>query len=211
MGEYLSQFTFYDVVGYLLPGLIGLCALCLGFSAIDPNWAVPSPKNGGHWFVLVVAAYFVGHTVQGLSNRLFQRSTLRAQVARACKPAVATLVARAIEHHGIQAADNEGRFAALDALKVSFADREIFVARQGFFRGSSLSFALLGVALVGACVFRTSVEVFGLFLERALCGAAGSVAIGFAVLFFFRYRDFIRHELEYAAAEAAKEHKRGES
>lgn len=52
MGEYLSRFTFYDVMGYLLPGLVGLCASLVGLSAINPAWAVPRLTDGGHWTAL---------------------------------------------------------------------------------------------------------------------------------------------------------------
>jgi uncharacterized membrane protein YiaA len=204
MGEYLSRFTFYDVMGYLLPGLLGLCAAFIGLSAINPAWAVPALSEGGHWFAVIVGAYFVGHAVQGLSYRFFPRSVLRAQIARACTPAVATVVHRAMEHHGIETADGEAAFAALDALKLDFGDREVFIARQGFFRGSSLSFGLLAVALLAACIFNGSVSLFGASIDRALCGVAGAVCAGASVLFFFRYRDFLRHELEYAAAQGAK-------
>lgn len=161
MGEYLSRFTFYDVMGYLLPGLLALCAALLGASAIDPAWAVPAISDGGQWFMLIVAAYFVGHAVQGLTYRLFPRSTLRAQVARAASPAILAVVTKAIEHHDLKAVDAVERFAALDALKVEFEDREVFVARQGFFRGSSLAFGLTAVALLAACIFARKVSVFG--------------------------------------------------
>jgi hypothetical protein len=203
VGEYLSRFTFYDVMGYLLPGLVGICAICAGLSAIDHTWSLPAINAGGEWFALIISAYFAGHAIQGLSQRIYQRSVLRNQVARRSKPAVTAVVRRALERHQIQAGGTEADYAALDALKLCFDDREVFIARQGFFRGSSLSFALAAVALVLACLFNSSVTLFGLTLGRALCAIAGGLCSGVALLFFYRYRDFIQHELEYAAAAGA--------
>lgn len=208
MGDYLSRFTFYDVMGYFLPGLLGLCAALLAASAIDPAWVMPAVATGRQWFILIVAAYFAGHAVQGLAYRAFPRSASRAQVARKASPAVLAVVAKALEHHEMTVEDAVGRFAALDALKVEFGDREVFVARQGFFRGSALSFAALGVVLVVACLFGRQVCVFAFAFDRALCGIGGVLGVGIGVLFFFRYRDFLRHEFEYAAAAVVKEHER---
>lgn len=204
MGEYLSRFTFYDVVGYLLPGLIALCAAAFGLSAANAAWSIPALTDGGQWFALVVCAYFLGHATQGLSVRVFRRSTLRDQVARACKPATVEVLNRALAHHDLKADGNEARFAALDALKMKFDDREIFVARQGFFRGSSMAFALVAVATLIAAILARPISAFGLQLDRGLCVVVGACCAGTAVLFFFRYRDFLRHEMEYAAAEGAK-------
>ncbi|MCE2925666.1 MAG: hypothetical protein LW822_09510 [Phycisphaeraceae bacterium] len=207
MGEYLSRFTFYDVFGYLLPGLIAVCAAAFGLSAANAAWSIPSLSDGGQWFALVVCAYFLGHATQGLSVRIFQRSLLRDQIARSCKPASAEVLKRALAHHDLKPEGNEARFAALDALKLKFDDREIFVARQGFFRGSSMAFGLVAVATLAAAYFARPVMAFGLTLDRVLCVVVGLVSLGLAVLFFFRYRDFLRHEMEFAAAEAAKEYK----
>ena len=207
MGEYLSRFTFYDVMGYLMPGLLALCATLLGASAIDPAWTFPPVSGGGQWFMLIVTAYFTGHAVQGLTYRLFPRSALRSQIARSASTAVLTVVARALEHHDLKAGDAIAQFAALDALKAEFEDREVFVARQGFFRGSTLAFGFTGLVLLASFVFDRHPSVFGFAPDRPLSGVCGAAGIGVAVLFFFRYRDFLRHEFEYAAAAIVRDHK----
>ncbi|MFO0375544.1 MAG: hypothetical protein ACK51N_00705 [bacterium] len=207
MGEYLSRFTFYDVVGYLLPGLIALLAAALGLSAVNAAWSVPALTDGGQWFVAVITAYFLGHATQGLSVHVFRRSMLRDQVARKCKAAMSEVLTRALAHHDLKVEGNEARFAALDALKLKVDDREIFIARQGFFRGSSMAFGLLAVATLAAAIWSHPISAFGLTLDRGLCIVVGLVAAALSVLFFFRYRDFLRHEMEYAAAEAAKDYK----
>ncbi len=204
MGEYLSRFTFYDVMGYLLPGLIALCAVLLAASAISPAWTTGAVSEVPHWFVLLVAAYFAGHAVQGLTHRLFPRDVLRAQIARTAAPALLSVVRRAMEHHSLPATEAVSQFASLDALKLDFEDREVLVARQGFFRGSSLSFGFLGVVLLVSGIFGREVSVFAFAPGRGLCTTGGVLSLGLGALFLCRYRDFIRHELEYAAAEAAR-------
>ena len=70
-----------------------------------------------------------------------------------------------------------------------------------------MAFGLVAVATLAAAYFARPVMAFGLTLDRVLCVVVGLVSLGLAVLFFFRYRDFLRHEMEFAAAEAAKEYK----
>jgi hypothetical protein len=203
MGEYLSRFTFYDIVGYLLPGALGLCAIAILLSVLNPAWAIPEPNGGGRWAVLVIAAYFIGHALQGVSYRLFPRAKLRGAIARDCSAAVDRIATKALERHSIEATEKAERFAALDALKVDFPDREVFVARQGFFRGAALAFALLCVVLAVAAILARAVLLFGVSIDRPQSAIAAIAAAGLCILFRTRYRDFLQHELEFAAAAGA--------
>lgn len=207
MGNYLSQFTFYDIVGYLLPGALGVCAGAMLLSVLNPAWVVPEPSSASGWLVPVVAAYFVGHALQGVSSRLFSRAKLRSRIAQKSTVAVERVVARALERYSIDVAGKVDRFAALDALQIKSPDRDVFVARQGFFRGAALAFALLAAALAAGAVFAQGVALFGMTIDRPRAAMAAAVSVGLCILFRARYGDFLRHELEFAAAAGASAEK----
>jgi hypothetical protein len=205
MGNYLSQFTFYDIVGYLLPGALGVCAMAMLLSLLHPAWAILEPTSSGGWVVLMVAAYFMGHALQGVGYRLIPREKLRNGIAQQSTVDVERVVAKALERHSIDVTGKADRFAALDALKLDFPDRDVFVARQGFFRGAALAFALLAIALGAGAILARGVALFGTIIGRPLAAIAAAVAVALCVLFRTRYRDFLRHELEFAAAAGAAE------
>lgn len=204
MGDYLSRLTFYDVVGYLLPGAVAVVALAVVCCIIDPAWAIAEPTGAGSWTLAIVGAYFLGHAVQGLAYRILPRGPIRDSVARGTSPAVDAVVSRALANHGSAVGKTTAeRFAALDALKVNFGDREVFIARQGFYRGSAVAVGFLALALAVAAVWGCPVNVFGHPMPRAMCGVAAALGVGCSIIFGLRYRDFIRHEIEFAAAAAA--------
>lgn len=211
MGEYLSRFTLYDIVGYLLPGLVALCAAFVGLATVNDAWAVPKLTGASEWVVFIIAGYFAGHAIQGVSQRVIRRSVLRRRIARDCTATFAIIVQRTLQNHDILPTNSkatdyiEACFEALDALKLPFENREVFIARQGFFRGSSLSFGFLALASLTACLFQDSVSLFGECIDRGLYGVIAAVCAGASALFLFRYKDFIQHELEFAAAKGGVE------
>ncbi len=205
MGDYLSRLTFYDIVGYLLPGAVGLLALAVVCALINPAWAVAEPSGAGAWTLAVVGTYFLGHAIQGIAFRILSRSRMRDAVARAASPTVDAVVTRALESNGsVPGKSVAERFAALDALKIDFADREVFTARQGFYRGSSVAFGLLFIALAVAAIWGRAISVFGYDVPRAMAMVGAILSVGCCGIFALRYRDFIRHEIEYAAAAGLK-------
>ncbi len=205
MGDYLSRLTFYDIVGYLLPGAVGLLALAVACALVDPAWALAEPTGAGAWTLAIVGTYFLGHAIQGIAFRILSRGRMRDAVARAASGAVDAVVVRALESNGSTPGQSVvDRFAALDALKIDFSDREVFTARQGFYRGSSVAFGLLTLVLAVAAIWGRSVAVFGYGVPRAMAAVGALLGLGCCVIFVLRYRDFIRHEMEYAAASGLK-------
>lgn len=210
MGDYLSRLTFYDIVGYLLPGAVALLALALAWTLIDPAWALREPTGAGTWTLAIGSTYFLGHAIQGIAFRILSRGRTRDAVARAASDAVVAVVCRALESRGSSPGGSVvDRFAALDALKIDFSDREVFTARQGFYRGSSVAFGILAIVLAAAAVFDRSIAVFGYTVPRAMAAVGAILGLACGAIFAVRYRDFIRHEMEYAAASALKQKNSG--
>lgn len=209
MGDYLSRLTFYDLVGYLLPGLVGVCFFVATLSLLSPGWAIPAPSDGSGWTLLVIAAYFVGHVLQGLSARLFRRESVRNKLANAASAHRHELATKVLGYYRITASTNAERYAAIDSLKLNFPDREIFIARQGFFRGASLGFFLLAMPLGMGALLNRPVPSFGIELDRGMCLIVAVVAIGIAFVYLGRFSDFLGYELEFAIAEDIRKQTEG--
>jgi len=170
------SFTLYEIFGYFLPGAIGVIALTILFWAIFlPNTAIPvaSLELSKLWyFGLVVVCYYAGHVLQGISRSLFKNPD---EYFLNHQTDMAPLVKRAQEqmatHLGMaQTAPPSPAVTArlCDELAVQYGqlgDRDVFVYREGFYRGSFAAFILLDLALFVRCVIsgaalRLPAEVF---------------------------------------------------
>ena len=74
----LNRFSFYDFMGFLVPGMIGLWA---GTTFFDQFLGIAFPLQPagslGESTLFVIASYFVGHVLQGFGNRLEDRAVRR--------------------------------------------------------------------------------------------------------------------------------------
>jgi len=64
----MDRFNFYDVYGYLLPGLVTLGLFALPFRIVA-GFQLPSEWSGT--FVALVVGYVVGHVLQNLASPVF--------------------------------------------------------------------------------------------------------------------------------------------
>lgn len=204
MGDYLSRFTFYDVVGYLLPGSVAIVAIALLASMIDPAWAFAAPSGIGPWGMLVAGAYFAGHVLQGISNKVLRRNQARKSIAKSTSDQRIATAKRVLAQHGMKAESNAEVIDALDQLKLPSPDQEIYVARQGFYRGSATAFALMALVMLASAVLGIGVSAFGVSLDRLATLLLGIAAVPLAVLLAQRYTDFVRYEIEFGVAGAIR-------
>ncbi len=157
------SFTLYEVFGYFLPGAVGVAALAILFWAFFlSNAPIPieSLELSKLWyFALVVVSYYAGHVLQGISRSLFKNPD---ELVLAHQTDMAPLVKRAQEqlatHLGMAQTETLGPAVTArlcDELAVQYGqlgDRDVFVYREGFYRGSVASFILLDLALVVRCL-----------------------------------------------------------
>lgn len=184
--------------------MVVLLAICLGINGASPALSCPPLSEGSHWFLFVVSAYFLGHAVQAIGGRLITRSSMRRHFAKHMNSAVRQLLGASLKHFHIAAESPTAQVDVLDALKIEFPDREIFIARQGFFRGTAISFGLLSFVLLFQAILGKTTVAFGLQVDSHLA-AIVSPGVGIcAWLFYCRCRDFVAHELEHAVAAALK-------
>jgi hypothetical protein len=170
------SFTLYEFFGYFLPGNIGVAALAILFWALFlPMVPIPIQKfelNTLWYFGLAVISYYVGHVLQGISRSLFKNPD---ESVLAQQTSILPLVKRAQEQLAsrLGLAQTETPGAAMtvrlcDEVAIQhgqLGDRDVFVYREGFYRGSVASFILLDLALivrtiVPGAALRLPAEVF---------------------------------------------------
>ena len=204
MGDYLSRFTFYDVVGYLLPGSVAMVAVALLASMLDPAWTFTAPSGIGPWGMLVAGSYFAGHVLQGTRSKVLRRSGARKSISKCTPDGRIAAAKKVLAEHGMQAESNAEVIDAVDQLKLPSPDQEIYVARQGFYRGSAAAFALMALVMLAAAVFGLGVSAFGVSLPRLASLLLGIAGVPLAGLFSQRYTDFVRYEIEFWIAAALR-------
>ena len=165
------KFTIYEILGYFLPGFVTLAALFVfAWAGFFPHTAMPV---AGYSFTkegiaaLLLAAYAAGHLTQGVSNpianseRIAEKSGKHTALLKRAKEALA-------ERKIIS--DPDLTFRQVLALAQTWMlnngrtdDHDVFLYREGFYRGSSLAYVLLGSSLVfRACRASTRVELNGI-------------------------------------------------
>lgn len=149
------KFTLYEITGYLLPGCLVALAVTAAFWTLF-LWPVPFPvylvESGFPvWIVLALAAYAGGHLAQALGNMLPANPeedhlsfASQSPVVRAARQSIAQLLQ--VEEASIPP---KTLFAFCDEYAIQQGqpgDREMFVYREGFYRGCTVGLALLSAS-----------------------------------------------------------------
>ena len=156
MKESLS-FTLYEILGYLMPGLIATAALSISLWAIFHGdsvlpltfWRL-SPTGV---FASLFVAYMLGHLVQALANPVLKGADK--SVMSGDDPAILVAKQRALElFQGTTIDSNkisdDWLERAMDERCIQVGqqgDREIFTYREGFYRGTTVAMVFLCVGL----------------------------------------------------------------
>jgi len=203
------QISLYDIFGYLLPGAIIFFALVVIFwSLFWPTLPLALKSSLPLMAIvgLIFGAYLLGHLGQGIGNlveklpvvkrRREANLPLSAELAELVRDAVAVRFgkkARSLNLKDISLlCDQALVFAG------SSGDREIFVYREGFYRGNSVALALLAVALmlrlaVGSPTL-VAFECAQVEIHRSQVALAVLIAGFGALLSFLRYLRFGDHK-----------------
>jgi hypothetical protein len=207
-------FTLYEIFGYLLPGGVALFALALLYWALF----VPSVPLGiasfqlslGAWTLVVVMSYALGHAVQALGNKLLRHiedAALNTGVDAAVNEQGQELAAQLL---GIPAGKIEPKwlYRTLDEYAVQNGkpgDRDMFIYREGFYRGTCIALFLLSLGLLirlsfpGASIQFTK-WLFVVSSWQLLLTATIAAALGW--LFLLRYKRFATYRVTRAVLAA---------
>jgi hypothetical protein len=208
------RLTLYDFFGYLLPGsIIALAVSIFMWAVYFPGKTFPvSPLSNQTWIVFAVFSYFAGHLIQALGNWLGKgikpEESLFAKEAKPNDQALATAVRSTISSWGIETdkLDPKWLLQLCDETVAQtgvIADREIFVYREGFYRGTCGALLLLAVAMLVRLLKGSALLSFGddvlcipisMWLLFMLLSLVGSV------MAFMRFKRFAQHRVNSAVA-----------
>lgn len=212
----------YDIFGYLLPGIVAMLAAILLIWSIylpaAPLTFLSLPKQV--WFVLTVLAYFAGHFVQAIGNVLSDlvvrpEEHIFGELADAnCKELVKEVHSVVHESLGVDKVEPAWMYRVCDTTVLhcgTTSEREVYVYREGFYRGASVTFALLAIALFVRCLIGTTSLLWNgslvtvpssllwvLFILTA-CGCA---------LMVVRFHRFAQHRVKHALVSYLLIHKK---
>lgn len=153
------QLTLYDIFGYFFPGLIVLFALTILFWALfwpTSAYVVYTDFSAPIIAILVLIAYLAGHLAQACGN--FLEKLPRARDVLEKKLLIDDQLGPALNKalgqrfgHGAEKLTPRETYRLCDQALVhhgSFGEREIFVYREGFYRGVCIALAVLTFGLL---------------------------------------------------------------
>jgi hypothetical protein len=207
-------FTLYEVFGYVLPGGVAL----LGFVIL--GWALFVPKvplgvadfQPGlvTWTAIVVSSYLLGHAFQALGNLLLgriEKSAVRMTGARWLHDCARRTAAELLQ---VSVEDVEPRwmYRVLDEYALQEGnpgDRDIFVYREGFYRGAAIALFFLALTLlIRLAAPGTSIR-FSKWLFPVSSWQLGATALVLGLLgwlFLRRYKRFVDYRVTRAVLAA---------
>jgi len=217
------QFTLYEIFGYLLPGIILFVAISIFFWIFSSRLTLPTlGQHKLELWILLLLSYFLGHIAQALGNKCEGILRLKANffISRSKRDKIPNFIIQKVtskinQLFGIDLEKeikdekdrNEWLYRICDEKVVQFGkteNRELYVYRKGFYRGSIISFFILFIALfflfLRMLVLRESIN---------FCGSSPSISytvIFFLALislvgsFFFLHRckRFFKHHVTHA-------------
>jgi hypothetical protein len=154
------ELTLYEIFGYLIPGAVFTAGLSLVF------WAIFYPtdrvdidlKTPEIWGSFLVLSYIAGHVAQGVTNLLVAyypsvENALFSDGSDFPKTLVEACRAKVKELTGADAASMSGGwiYRVCDSALVKsgkIGDRDLFVYREGFYRGTFLGMISLVVGFL---------------------------------------------------------------
>ena len=154
------QTTLYDIFGFILPGFVMLATIVILFWGLFlPNTALSVPQFSGEaWVAVTVVAYFLGHLCQAVANWMFSRDKPSERIlskgissalprdliirVEAEVSVISGIPSDQLKPHQVYQICDE--FVAQHGQT---GDRDVYIYREGFYRGSSVSFVVLALAL----------------------------------------------------------------
>lgn len=210
--------SLYDLFGYLLPGFVATTAIVLVWHLhFAPNAPIPlgllsAPLAGS---IALLAAYLVGHLSAAMGNALNVLGTSpekrllgNAHIKRLVLLGEIDERLHNRYHIDATALDPFEKYAILDEEGMATGergDRDVYIYREGFYRGMTVGAVLLSVAVAmqllqgESLCFAVDGGPSSLCLTRSQLDGALFLSVTFAWAFFARARRFGRYRVERAA------------
>ncbi len=204
------QITLYDIFGYLLPGSVVTLAAVVGLWAVlwpTSTFLLPVQLPALATTYLLLICYLAGHLAQAMSNIVerFSKSSTKFETTVPLSAELEKLVrAAATKHLGHGAGNVSARelYLLCDQALIhnrSVGEREIFIYREGFYRGNSVALAALAISLFLRTIhspiqFSIGPRIVDVHrTDVALCAVLTSVGSWLA---YRRYLRFHEHKIQ---------------
>jgi hypothetical protein len=195
------KFTLYELLGYLAPGAVAFGAVILAaWSFFWPSaaWRLGLSSLGkADWIIGLLSAYTLGHLVQGITSfypGAEKRYEKKKDGASHVKVARDALTSRSV--FGVDDLTTEQLVVLCQSFLTNCGktdDHDVFLYREGYYRGSSASFFLLGLSLgLRGLEGPTAVTMHSLsfFIPVGLWLSSCGLSFFTSLIFFRRYLRF---------------------
>ena len=159
------EVTLYDLFGYLFPGAVFFGFLVLLYSLLFAGSTMPVDGIAGlGWAVLLACSYVLGHVVQALANLLLGRWGNAVSLGLP-KAEADPLKRKVAEVTGLaeSSVDDDKLLSVCESYLQQNGKTEagdIYVCREGFYRGMALATFLLALAVLTAAALKRPVPKF---------------------------------------------------
>lgn len=200
------EITLYDVFGYFIPGCVALVAIYLiAWRTVLPTHQDWSSISSLGWTIVAGVAYVFGHILQALANVLYRlvwknpEQGILADVSLI--PSNVLAIAQEAARRAIHLSENDDvdmktLYEIMDHYTQQHGktdSRDIYIYREGFYRGLSAGFLLLAIAsFVHMTGGQTIAAAFGgsIALTRPFMGFVAALSVIMALLGISRYQRF---------------------
>jgi hypothetical protein len=192
------KFTLYELFGYMAPGLV------LFFALIVASWSLFSPNatlvlnvsalNVREIAIGLFVSYLLGHFCQGLHVKWLSA----AKIPGALRDRVVSHAAACV---GIEHLKEDLAVRVSDEYAIQHGkagDREVFVYREGFYRGTAIALFVLTVALFLRIARGPASIVFGPvphILSRIEVGSLAMLVLLMAWVYVRRFQRFSNYRV----------------
>ncbi|MBP7620182.1 MAG: hypothetical protein KA745_04360 [Gemmatimonadales bacterium] len=201
--------TLYDVLGYLLPGYLILLALSLGESTFATSSFLSLSVLTTHYIPSTVAAYFAGQAAHAVASSVTEsrfRKVIQASREKLSSELYARMLSELEAVYGKEALPkaekgNLEAYLLADSYLVAAgrgADRDVLLAREGFFKQSVVAaVALLVVLASSLAVGGVAVQPSpGVRTPVAWWPTMTATLLALAVVLLFRLRFGFYHRIK---------------
>ena len=195
--------TLYDIFGYLVPGSIFLAGSAIVYwTAFGMAPADIDAMTAPVWIAVAVIAYLFGHMVQAVANLLMKGFTKTPDLVLKPKSALSAPVqmielatskaAKILELPAGSTMSTDELYEICDHFvqqKCNTATRDIYVYREGFYRGICIGFVFLSLSLLLRVAASNSTMVIA---HNTLHFSHAQIIVLFVVCAFFAWLSFTR-------------------
>ncbi len=211
------QITLYEIFGYLVPGFVFASAIGMGYwTLFETNDLVLAKFDFPFWLIIAAVSYLAGHVAQSFANLFLKWHPNSELCFRNGKAGVGDVLIEEAKKLTKEIIDPTytGRISPGIVIEVCDAmiehrgspqTREVYLYREGFYRGMFMALLALAVALGARAFTQKSVFTFQKFTHLfapAEMGTLAGVALIVSVMFYFRFRRFGKYLIAHKLASA---------